>query len=151
MWLICSIKTRPAVFGTVRYPVIVHVVMSHPKRKRAEHSWALAEIVAPAAARGAGWFCPINSHGFVCAGRLGYAIALSILACAIISLFSLAMLKDYTNKDTSEEYDAHLRPFIRPGRGNKTEKGNPGQWAARLIAIILVAAPFAAAIVTANL
>jgi hypothetical protein len=81
----------------------------------------------------------------------GYAIALSILACAIISLFSLAMLKDYTNKDTSEEYDAHLRPFIRPGRGNKTEKGNPGQWAARLIAIILVAAPFAAAIVTANL
>ena len=91
---------------------------------------------SPAAARGAGWFCPINSHGFVCAGglRLCDRLVHSRL-CYHKSLF----LSDAesTNKGTSEEYDAHLRPFIRPGRGNKTEKGNPGQWAARLIAIIL--------------
>ena len=38
----------------------------------------------------------------------GYAIAFYILACAVVSLISTALLKDYTNKDISEEYDAHL-------------------------------------------
>jgi MFS family permease len=40
----------------------------------------------------------------------GYAIAVYILACAVISLISAALLKDYTNKDIAEEYDAHLLP-----------------------------------------
>jgi MFS family permease len=35
----------------------------------------------------------------------GYAIATYILVCAIISLVSTAMLKDYTNRDISLEYD----------------------------------------------
>jgi hypothetical protein len=38
----------------------------------------------------------------------GYAIAFYILACAIISLVAAALLKDYTNKDISEEYDTEL-------------------------------------------
>jgi hypothetical protein len=33
-------------------------------------------------------------------------IALYILACAVISLISTALLPDFTNKDISEEYDA---------------------------------------------
>jgi MFS family permease len=39
----------------------------------------------------------------------GYAIAAYILVCAILSLISTAMLKDYTNRDISEEYDLTLR------------------------------------------
>ena len=35
----------------------------------------------------------------------GYAIAFFILACAMISIAAAAMLKDYTNKDISEEYE----------------------------------------------
>jgi MFS family permease len=39
----------------------------------------------------------------------GYAIAAYILCCAILSLISTAMLKDYTNRDISQEYDRTLR------------------------------------------
>src|SRR5271169_6114979 len=38
----------------------------------------------------------------------GYAIAAYILSCAIFSLISTAMLKDYTNQDISQEYDRTL-------------------------------------------
>jgi len=36
--------------------------------------------------------------------RSGYAIAGYILACAVVSLISTALLPDYTNRDISEEY-----------------------------------------------
>jgi hypothetical protein len=36
----------------------------------------------------------------------GYAIAAYILLCAILSLISTAMLRDYTNQDISQEYDS---------------------------------------------
>lgn len=36
----------------------------------------------------------------------GYAIAAYIAACALISLIATAMLRDYTNKDISREYDS---------------------------------------------
>jgi MFS family permease len=39
----------------------------------------------------------------------GYAIAAYILLCAILSLISTAMLKDYTNRDISQEYDLTSR------------------------------------------
>jgi MFS family permease len=35
----------------------------------------------------------------------GYAIAIFIFACGIISVVAASMLKDYTNKDISEEYE----------------------------------------------
>jgi MFS family permease len=38
----------------------------------------------------------------------GYAIAAYILLCAILSLISTAMLKDYTGRDISQEYDRTL-------------------------------------------
>ena len=40
----------------------------------------------------------------------GYAIAAYILCCAILSLISTAMLKDYTNRDISQEYARTLSP-----------------------------------------
>ncbi len=39
----------------------------------------------------------------------GYAIAAYILVCAILSLISTSMLKDYTNREISQEYDHTLR------------------------------------------
>jgi len=36
----------------------------------------------------------------------GYAIAIYIAVCAVISLISTAMMPDYTGKDISAEYDA---------------------------------------------
>jgi MFS family permease len=38
--------------------------------------------------------------------QTGYAIAIYILACAVISLISAAFMPDYTGKDISKEYDA---------------------------------------------
>jgi MFS family permease len=38
----------------------------------------------------------------------GYAIAAYILFCAILSLVATSMLKDYTNRDISQEYDQTL-------------------------------------------
>jgi general stress protein CsbA len=35
----------------------------------------------------------------------GYAIALYILFCAIVSIIATALMPDYTNKDISEEHD----------------------------------------------
>ncbi len=40
----------------------------------------------------------------------GFAIALYILACAVISLLSTALLKDYTGQDISREYDETHAP-----------------------------------------
>jgi MFS family permease len=36
----------------------------------------------------------------------GYAIAGYILVCALISVVAAALMRDYTNKDISKEYDA---------------------------------------------
>jgi hypothetical protein len=35
----------------------------------------------------------------------GYAIAIYIAACAVVSLISAALMPDYTGKDISMEYD----------------------------------------------
>jgi hypothetical protein len=35
----------------------------------------------------------------------GYAIALYIAACAVVSVISAAMMPDYTGRDISQEYD----------------------------------------------
>ncbi len=57
----------------------------------------------------AGGPAPLIATALVARYHSGYAIAFYILACAIVSLASAAMLKDYTNKDISEEYDAHSK------------------------------------------
>jgi MFS family permease len=37
--------------------------------------------------------------------RSGYAIAIYIAACAVVSLVAAALMPDYTGKDISREYD----------------------------------------------
>ena len=53
----------------------------------------------------AGGPAPLIAAALYAKFKSGYAIAGYILVCAIISLIATAMLKDYTNKDISREYD----------------------------------------------
>jgi MFS family permease len=48
---------------------------------------------------------PLIATALLAAYGSGYVIALYILACAIVSIVSTAMLPDYTNRDISEEHD----------------------------------------------
>jgi MFS family permease len=53
----------------------------------------------------AGGPAPLIATALLARYNSGYAVAFYILACAVVSLVSAAMLKDYTNKDISVEYD----------------------------------------------
>jgi MFS family permease len=54
----------------------------------------------------AGGPAPLIATALFASVKSGYAIAVYILICAIISLISAALLPDYTNRDISAEYDA---------------------------------------------
>jgi MFS family permease len=53
----------------------------------------------------AGGPAPLIATALFAAYKSGYAIAVYILVCAVISLISAALLPDYTNRDISAEYD----------------------------------------------
>jgi MFS family permease len=61
--------------------------------------YQLASIIA-------GGPSPIIATALFAAYHSGYAIAIFIAACAVISLVSAAFMPDYTGKDISAEYDA---------------------------------------------
>ena len=54
----------------------------------------------------AGGPAPLIATALFASFKSGYAIAVYILICAIISLISAALLPDYTNRDISAEYDS---------------------------------------------
>ena len=60
--------------------------------------YQLASIIA-------GGPAPLIAAALYAQFKSGYAIAVYILACAVVSLIATWMLKDYTNKDISQEYD----------------------------------------------
>jgi MFS family permease len=60
--------------------------------------YQLASIIA-------GGPAPIIATALFAAYQTGYAIALYILACAVISLIAAALMPDYTGVDISAEYD----------------------------------------------
>jgi MFS family permease len=64
----------------------------------ASMGYQLASIIA-------GGPAPLIAAALFAHYRSGYAIAGYILFCAILSLIATSMLKDYTNKDISREYD----------------------------------------------
>ena len=53
----------------------------------------------------AGGPAPFIAAALFAAYHSGYAIAFYILGCGVVSIVATALLKDYTNKDISEEYD----------------------------------------------
>jgi MFS family permease len=54
----------------------------------------------------AGGPAPLIATALFAAYHTGYAIAIYIAACAVVSLVSARMMPDYTGKDISAEYDA---------------------------------------------
>jgi MFS family permease len=60
--------------------------------------YQLASIIA-------GGPAPLIATALFAEFRSGYAIALYILVCALISFAAAALLPDYTNRDISQEYD----------------------------------------------
>jgi hypothetical protein len=54
----------------------------------------------------AGGPSPIIATALFATYHSGYAIAIYIAACAIITVIATAMMPDYTGKDISAEYDA---------------------------------------------
>jgi MFS family permease len=63
----------------------------------------------------AGGPAPLIATALFAQYHSGYAIAYYILACSVVSLLAVAFLKDYTNKDISEEYDdARHMPHAAP-------------------------------------
>ena len=61
--------------------------------------YQLASIIA-------GGPAPLIATALFAAYHTGYAIAIYIAACAVISLVATALMPDYTGKDISAEYDA---------------------------------------------
>jgi MFS family permease len=53
----------------------------------------------------AGGPAPLIATALFAAYRSGYAIAIYIAACAVVSLVAAAMMPDYTGQDISMEYD----------------------------------------------
>ena len=53
----------------------------------------------------AGGPAPLIATALFAEFRSGYAIALYILVCAVISFAAALLLPDYTNRDISQEYD----------------------------------------------
>src|SRR5581483_3244054 len=60
--------------------------------------YQLASIIA-------GGPAPLIAAALFASYKSGYAIAWFIAGCAVITLIATAMLRDYTNRDISEEYD----------------------------------------------
>jgi metabolite-proton symporter len=56
----------------------------------------------------AGGPAPLIATALFAAYHTGYAVAIYIAACAIVSVISAAMMPDYTGMDISEEYDAAI-------------------------------------------
>jgi MFS family permease len=65
----------------------------------ASMGYQLASVIA-------GGPAPLIATALIAAYHTGYAVAIYIAACVVISLVSAALMPDYTGKDISMEYDA---------------------------------------------
>jgi hypothetical protein len=54
----------------------------------------------------AGGPAPLIATALFAAYHTGYAIAIYLALCSVITLISTALMPDYTGKDVSTEYDA---------------------------------------------
>jgi MFS family permease len=100
-WIFLAVVLSLIPHGMMYGPQAALIAESFPGRLRysgASLGYQLASLIAggPAPLIAAWLFAKYGS---------GYAIAAYILLCAILSLISTAMLKDFTSRDISQEYD----------------------------------------------
>jgi MFS family permease len=103
-WIFIAVVLSLIPHGMMYGPQAALIAESFPGRLRysgASLGYQLASLIAggPAPLIAAWLFAEYGS---------GYAIAVYILVCAILSIVSTAMLKDYTGRDISQEYDPTL-------------------------------------------
>jgi hypothetical protein len=56
----------------------------------------------------AGGPAPLIATALIATYHTGYAVAIYIAACSVVSLIAAAMMPDYTGQDISAEYDAAM-------------------------------------------
>ena len=78
--------------------LIAECFTSRLRYSGASLGYQLASVIA-------GGPAPLIATALFAAYKSGYAIAVYILVCALISLISAALMPDYTNQDISAEYD----------------------------------------------
>ena len=101
MWIFIAIALSRLPIDTLYGPQAALIAESFSPRFRysgAGLGYQLAAIVA-------GGPAPFIATALYATYHSGYAIALYILGCGIISMVAAALLKDHTNKDISDEYD----------------------------------------------
>ena len=108
-WIFIAIALSRLPIDTLYGPQAALIAESFSPRFRysgAGLGYQLAALVA-------GGPAPFIATALYATYRSGYAIALYILGCGIISMVAAALLKDHTNKDISAEYDI---PPVAPQR-----------------------------------
>ncbi len=103
-WIFLAIVLSLVPHAMMYGPQAALIAESFPPRLRysgASLGYQLASLIA-------GGPAPLIATALFARYGSGYAIAGYIAACAVISLVAAALLKDYTNKDISEEYDTQL-------------------------------------------
>ena len=103
-WIFLAIVLSLVPHAMLYGPQAALIAESFPPRLRysgASLGYQLASIIA-------GGPAPLVATALFARFHSGYAIAGYILACSVISLIAAALLKDYTNKDISEDYDTQL-------------------------------------------
>jgi MFS family permease len=106
-WIFLAVVLSLIPHGMMYGPQAALIAESFPGRLRysgASLGYQLASLIAggPAPLIAAWLFAKYGS---------GYAIAVYILLCAILSLIATAMLKDHTSRDISQEYDRTAQVF----------------------------------------
>jgi MFS family permease len=108
--------TKPAlVFVAVFLSLIPHDIMYGPQAALIAESftgrlrYSGASLGYQLSSIFAGGPAPLIATWLLSRYASGYAIAWFILACAVVSIAATTLLRDYTNKDISEEYDELTR------------------------------------------
>jgi metabolite-proton symporter len=100
-WIFLAVVLSLIPHGMMYGPQAALIAESFPGRLRysgASLGYQLASLIA-------GGPAPLIAAWLLAKYGSGYAVAVYILLCAILSLISTAMLKDHTSRDISREYD----------------------------------------------
>src|SRR5579863_7296928 len=105
-------KAAPAIFIAIVISLIPHDIQYGPQAALIAESftprlrYSGASLGYQLASLVAGGPSPLIAAWLFATYKNGYAIAIYIAACAVISLIASALMPDYTGKDISAEYDA---------------------------------------------
>lgn len=93
-----SLVTHDLMYGP-QAALIAEVFTGRLRYSGSSLGYQLASVLA-------GGPAPLVATALYAHYRSGYAIAIYIALCCVVSVIATLLLKDYTNKDISEEYDA---------------------------------------------